>query len=190
MVRYNNFNRLITITLPYLNMIYISDHPNWQIEQYSICSDRNPVTSVYTNVKKQHGSQWSGYPEQNIDPYYNDFRNIFQLEQEGDFSHMSYSISYALLTKGLLFPVIILIQYFKILILLVIWTGNRPNSPYIKWLAVLRLTCKTLLQNERCTRSTSRAQWKPHTSEPYDNTGWTSLSIGEQRKLGSGAYNS
>ena len=99
-------------------MIYISDHPNWQIKQYSICSDINPVTSVYTNVKKQHGSQWSGYPKQNKDPYYNDFRNIVQLEKEEDFSHMSYSISYALLTKGLLFPVIILIQYFKILILI------------------------------------------------------------------------
>ena len=67
----------------------------------------------------------------------NELKNIVQLE--------------------LLIPVIMLIQYFKILILLVICNGNRPNSPHIKELAVLRLTCTILLQNERCTRSTSRA---------------------------------
>ena len=53
-------------------MIYISDHLNWQIKQYSIWSNvnpvninKNPVTSVYTYVKKYYGSQYYGYPSQN-----------------------------------------------------------------------------------------------------------------------------
>ena len=51
-------------------MIYISDHLNWQIKQYSIWSNINPVTAVYTNANKHFGSQSFGNFKQNLDPNY------------------------------------------------------------------------------------------------------------------------
>ena len=57
-----------------------------------------------------------------------------------------------------------------------IYRGKRPVSPYTMYAGVELFKFNTYFKNVKCNRSMRSRFSKPHTSEPYNKTGITTLS--------------
>ena len=62
-------------------------------------------------------------------------------------------------------------QYLSELIVLSMYNGYRPVSPYTVWFGVLLLTHNTLLQAKRCADSMTDTLAVPHISDAYNSIG-------------------
>ena len=63
------------------------------------------------------------------------------------------------------------IQYLRELVVLSMYNGYRPVSPYTMWFGVLLLTYNSLLQAKRCADSMTDTLAVPHISDAYNSIG-------------------
>ena len=62
-------------------------------------------------------------------------------------------------------------QYLRELIVLSMYNGYRPVSPYTMWFGVLLLTYNSLLQAKRCADSMTDTLAVPYISDAYNSIG-------------------